>query len=258
MRTSLVIRFLLATSFLATSASGPGRRYRSGSSPGGDSCRWSERRRERPGEQGSVEVAKAKGDQLTTVLAAMDGMGVIAENWLRGAAEAVADRSLKATGKLPQADLETFLFETSHQPRARRLAYEFITKVDEKAPDRLMPKLLDDPSLELRRDAVQRVLDAAAAATETDAKVKGYQEALEYARDLDQVKVCTDELEKLGQKVDTAKHLGFILQWKIIGPFDNTDKKGYEVVYDPEKELDYSAKYMGKTGRNRLDRSCYG
>lgn len=201
-----------------------------------------------PASKAAIEVAKAKGDQLTTILAAMDGMGVIAENWLRGAAEAVADRSLKATGKLPQAELETFLFETSHHPRARRLAYEFITKVDPQAPDRLMPKLLEDPSLELRRDAVQRVLDATAAATETDAKVKGYQEALQYARDLDQVKVCTDELEKLGQKVDTAKHLGFILQWKLIGPFDNTAGKGYEVVYEPEKQIDYSAKYMGKMG----------
>jgi hypothetical protein len=201
-----------------------------------------------PASQAAMTVSQARGDRLTTVLAAMDGMGVIAENWLRGAAEAVADRSLKATGKLPQADLEAFLFETSHQPRARRLAYEFIARVDPQASERLMPKLLDDPSLELRRDAVQRVLDRATAATETAAKLKAYQEALRFARDLDQVKVCTDQLEKLGQKVDTARHLGFILKWKLIGPFDNTEKKGYGIVYEPEKEIDYSAKYKGKLG----------
>ena len=200
-----------------------------------------------PASKAAQTVAKAKGDQLTTILAAMDGTGVLAENWLRGAAEAVADQTLKATGKLPVDDLEAFLFETEHAPRARRLAYEFLVEVDQKTPDRLMPKLLDDPSLELRRDAVQRVLDEAEAAKEDDARIKAFQTALQYARDLDQVKLCTDALEKLGQEVDTAKHLGFVLDWKIIGPFDNRDKRGFDIVYPPEKELDYTAQYSGLT-----------
>lgn len=200
-----------------------------------------------PASKAAQHAAKAKGEQLTTILAAMDGTGVLAENWLRGAAEAVADRAQNATGTLPVADLEAFLFETTHAPRARRLAYEFLVRVDPKTPDRLMPKLLDDPSLELRRDAVQRVLDELASVNEDDAKIKIYQTALKHARDLDQVKVCTEALEKLGQKVDTAQHLGFVLEWKVIGPFDNREKVGYEIVYPPEKELDFKAQYTGLT-----------
>src|SRR5690606_10503140 len=46
-----------------------------------------------PASKAAQTVAKAKGDQLTTILAAMDGTGVLAENWLRGAAEAVADQT---------------------------------------------------------------------------------------------------------------------------------------------------------------------
>jgi len=123
-----------------------------------------------------------------------------------------------------------------------------VVQVDPEAPARLMPQLLDDPSLELRRDAVQRVLNEAAATTEDAVKTERYQAALQHARDLDQVQVCTDALEKLGHKVDTAKHLGFLLSWKLIGPFDNTEGKGFDVAYPPEKELDYMAKYPGKSG----------
>jgi hypothetical protein len=34
--------------------------------------------------------------------------------------------------------------------------------------------------------------------------------------------------------------------WKIIGPFDNTDNRGYDTAYPPERELKFDAKYTGK------------
>jgi hypothetical protein len=39
-------------------------------------------------------------------------------------------------------------------------------------------------------------------------------------------------------------------QWSFIGPFDNTDQKGFARVYPPEQELDLTKRYKGK---NNLD-----
>ena len=66
----------------------------------------------------------------------MDGVNPVAENWLRGVAEAVAQRATAGGGKLPQPQLEAFLLETKHSPRARRLAYELIAAVDPTAESR--------------------------------------------------------------------------------------------------------------------------
>src|SRR5262249_42490417 len=34
--------------------------------------------------------------------------------------------------------------------------------------------------------------------------------------------------------------------WYFIGPFDNTDNKGFDAVYPPEKEIDLKKTYPGK------------
>src|SRR5262245_37164698 len=37
-------------------------------------------------------------------------------------------------------------------------------------------------------------------------------------------------------------------KWYVIGPFDNTDNRGFETVYPPEKEIDLAKEYVGKGG----------
>ncbi len=37
-------------------------------------------------------------------------------------------------------------------------------------------------------------------------------------------------------------------KWYLIGPFDNTDGKGFDAVYPPEKEIDLAKSYPGKGG----------
>jgi hypothetical protein len=37
--------------------------------------------------------------------------------------------------------------------------------------------------------------------------------------------------------------------WHIIGPFDNTDRKGFATAYPPEKEIDLTKTYAGKNGK---------
>jgi len=195
-------------------------------------------------------VAQAEAYELPLILAAMDGANPIATNWLRVAAEAVAQKGV-AVGKLPKADLEKFLAETKHSPRARRLAYELVAAVDPTAEQRLIPTLLDDPSLELRRDAVAQLLASAAKAATLPGSSELCQKAFRHSRDLDQIKAAAAKLKDLGQSPDIAAHMGFVLHWKLIGPFDNIDDKGWDVAYPPEKQIDLAAEYDGQKGKVR-------
>ena len=202
-----------------------------------------------------AKLAKADARQLPAILTAMDGADPLAANWIRAAVDAIAERELAQGGKLPAADLEKFLKDTRHNPRARRLAYEWIARVDTSAPDRLIPQMLDDPSVELRRDAVARLLDEAArlkAADQADSPsgkaTAVYERALVAARDDDQIKLANDALKKAGRTFDLPRHFGFLMQWKLIGPFDNKDKKGFAVAYPPEEKIDLDATYTGSQG----------
>ena len=38
----------------------------------------------------------------------------------------------------------------------------------------------------------------------------------------------------------------FLMDWWIIGPFDNPDEKGLQIVYPPENEFDTDKKYQGR------------
>ncbi len=198
------------------------------------------------------ELVRAPAAELPTVLAALDGAEPLAANWIRTAVDSIAQGELRRGGKLPAAELERFVLDTQHVPRARRLAYEWLRYVDRSAPERLVPKMLDDPSLEMRRDAVAELIDEAsalAAAEKNEQALPVYQRAFTAARDLDQVKLLAERLRKLDQKVDLPRHFGFLLGWKLIGPFGNTDEKGYDVVYPPELQLDFAASYDGKHGK---------
>jgi hypothetical protein len=196
-------------------------------------------------------TAKASAENLPTILAGMDGAGPLSENWLRAAVDTIAEKRVQQTGKLPQAALERFLAQTQHNPRARRLTYEWIARVDKSAPDRLIPGMLDDPSLELRRDAVALLVTAAEKAAvdgKPDDAKNGYRKALNSARDLDQLKTITEALAKLDEPVDLAHHYGFLVDWQLIGPFDNRGGKGFNVAYPPEKVIDLAGKYESADG----------
>ena len=193
-------------------------------------------------------AAKADPSQLTTILAAMDGANPIALNWLGGIAEAVAQRA-PGPKALPVQALESFLADTKHSPRGRRLAYELIAAVDSSAEARLIPKLLNDPSLELRRDAVALALADAAKAQGNDAQLAAYRTALRAGRDQDQIKTASDAIKKLGGSVDLPLHYGFVQSWRVIGPFDNISDKGWDAVYPPEEKIDLKKKYAGQKGQ---------
>ena len=201
------------------------------------------------------ELARADAAQLPTLLAALDQAKPLAANWIRTAIDAVAERTLQSGGRLPASELEKFLHDQRHDPRARRLAYEWLRQVDPTAPDRLIPDALDDPSLEMRRDAVARLLDQASERAQPERKADAvalYRKASTAARDADQITLAAERLRSLGQNVDLARQFGFIVAWKVIGPLDNPDDKGsdqgYDAVYPPETGLDLAASCPGRHG----------
>ncbi len=189
---------------------------------------------------------------ITSILAGMKGSNELAENWLRSAVEAIADRELNGGGELPLGALKKFVDDQSHNPRARRLAFELIRRVDNAVAEKMIPGLANDPSVELRREAVQRLMDQGAkqlAAGKQDAAAATLGGALNHARDLDQINAISKDLRELGRQVDLPKHFGFLMHWNVIGPFDNTDREGFATVFPPETEIDLTAEYEGKDGK---------
>ena len=200
------------------------------------------------------KLSSANAASLTTILAAMDGANDLALNWLRSAVDTVAGREEAAGRKLPVADLKKFLADTSHHPRARRLAYELIAKADPASAASLLPTLREDPSTELRREAIQQLIDQATALTKagnTNGAVPVFQSALRLARDVDQVDSIAKELKTAGQTVDLPAVFGWLTDWKAIGPFDNTGRAGFATVFPPEQSIDPNAELDGKTGKAR-------
>ncbi len=201
-----------------------------------------------------AELSRSDASHLPALLSAMNGANDLARNWLFAAADTITDRTLKSGAPLPLPDLAEFLLNTSHDPRARRLAFDLIARGDATTAEALLPGLVDDPSTELRREAVQRLIDRAAttqAAGREDAASVLFQQALVFARDADQIEALTQPLKDLGRPVDLVHQLGFLVNWKVIAPFDNTGGAGFEKAFAPESELKFDAEYDGKEGKVR-------
>ncbi len=203
-------------------------------------------------QQAVRQLTEFNASILPKILPAFDDANPLAANWLRGAFETIAESEFREGKKLPVAELETFVKNRAGNSRARRMAFEWLVKIDPTAKDRLIPGMIDDPSPELRRDAVARLIEQAAAVDakkEKNEAVRLFREALRGATDKDQVVAIVEPLRKLGEDIDLQKHFGFLITWSVIGPFDNKGGIGFDKVYDPEKALDLKATYDGQLSK---------
>jgi hypothetical protein len=194
-------------------------------------------------------LTQSDASSLLVILRAFEGAGPIAANWLRSAVETIADRELKQGRALPVEELVKFIVDRKQVPRARRLAFELLQRVDREQAETLVPGMLHDPSADLRREAVGRLIDEAAklhADGQADDATHVYRKALSGAVQDDQVQAIVAPLKKLGHKVNLPKHFGFLTRWHVIGPFNNRDKVGFAAVYPPEKRIDLQANYPGQ------------
>ena len=186
------------------------------------------------------------------ILKAFSQANPLAANLLRSAVETIADRSAASDEALPSDLLAEFAVAQQHDPRARRLAYELVARVEPATARELIPGLLTDANPEFRRDAVAYWIENAKALARQgrpDAAKQSWHKALSGAIHDDQVRTITTALEGFGETIDVQKHFGFVAHWKVIGPFDNTGMKGFDAVYPPEEEtFDETATYAGKLG----------
>ena len=195
------------------------------------------------------ELSQADAKVLPTILGSFDDANPLAVNYLRSAVETIADRTLNNGKDLPLVVLERFVLDTKQNPRARRLAYEWIRKSDSGAEDRMIPSMLLDPSPEFRRDAVDRLIQGAKQANDDAERRKLYLQALKGATDDDQVKAIVKPLREKGEQIDLQRHFGFLPNWQLIGPFNNRDLVGFAAVYPPEKEIKLETEYKGQLGQ---------
>lgn len=211
----------------------------------------------REANQAVNELSQQDASALPTILLGFRDANPLAVNYLRGAVETIADRAAKAKKPLPKESLEKFVRDVEQDPRARRLAFEVLSRVDPALPDRIIPDMLLDPSPEFRRDAVARLLASAEKSLsdkDTDAAKATFKKALSGATDDDQVKKIAKQLKDLKEEVDLQKHFGFLTGWRFVGPFDNVGLKGFDTTYPPEEKLDFAAKYEGQKGEVAWDK----
>ena len=177
---------------------------------------------------------------LKPTLAAFQGANVSAANYLRSAVDAIVEAEAKAGRPLPADELKTFVLDTKQDAAARRIAFELYEKLQPEAAKEILQGFINDPSLDLRRDAIARRL----ALAKDDARQ--IEPLFIAARDRDQV----EKLAKLLKKDDAAvvKHFNFVTKWHILGPFDGSKASGFATAYPPEKGIDLKATYDGKTG----------
>ncbi len=193
-------------------------------------------------------LAAAPTDQLDDLLRGMAGASPLAENYLRSAADAVAERALVSRSAFPAEDLRAVLKDDTLPPHARRVAYEWLVTFQPKLADELLPALANDSSIELRYDAVAQLMALAKDESDKTRKTELLQQALSAARNIEQLEACRDELGKLDVKVNLGDVLGFVREWQVIGPFDYAGGQGFAEVYPPEAKVDLAAKYPGKKG----------
>jgi hypothetical protein len=206
-------------------------------------------------------LAQSPASRIPELLSAIGEANDLAANYLRSAIDTIVDRTLSSNSTIPARELNAFLANTKNHPRARRLAYEILLRIAPEETARLIPSFANDPSVELRYDAVELLIKTAESLKPSKNKgetIKAFRTALDAARDQKQIDSITTELRALGEEVDLPKHFGFLTHWRIIGPFDNTNLAGFDKPFPPEKELLFDAEYDGKNGKVRWTETATG
>lgn len=200
-------------------------------------------------EAGDWQERVKKGSAaLPDILKELDTANPTRANWLRTSADAIVERELQAGNKLDLPMLIKFLEDKSHNPRSRKMVFEWMVRAKPEMRKSWIATFNNDPSMELRREAVADMLEQIKAKKEK-ATITDYQGVISYTRDRDQVDEIAKAMKALGQELDIAEHFGFIRQWTVLSQFDNTGEKGFATVYDPEKKLDWKKSYTGKDNK---------
>jgi hypothetical protein len=217
-----------------------------------------------PGGAGSKEAREASSklarcgvEILPQLFEALDTDNPVAANWCRAVYEdIVARESQRSDVEWPTAFLKDYVRGAERSGRARRLALSLLDRIEPEFGSSLLPTLLDDP--EFRRDAVDAALSAGEKALrakdDSAAKIE-FRKAFDHARDSGQVTKAAAKLQSLGETADVIAHLGLVVDWWIVGPFDAPEKTGFATVFEPEKLVDLKASYRVQNGETTWKRT---
>ena len=196
-------------------------------------------------------LSQAKADVLPALLEGMNTKDTAAANWLRLAFDRIVER--EAAGKtIDTKKILAFVKDPKNQGRPRRLGLEMLERTSPGTAEAIYLASLDDP--EFRYEAVALVLDKAAKAGNLEVATVLYQMAFNQSRDMLQARAAALGLQTRGVKVSVAEHLGFFLDWHLIGPFDSKGQKGFHLSYPPEKKVDLNEELDGQNGKVRWKR----
>lgn len=188
--------------------------------------------------KGWKSLAKSGASALVPTLTAFDDASPVAANWLRSAVNAIVEGEEKAGRVISTTDLGRFAADTRRNPAARRLAFELLARRDKATADAMLPDFLNDPSPELRRDAVAARFKEMEPWANVDNLKKGLGELFRAARDKDQVEAIAKRLKEFGVAVNTTKHFGYITEWNLSNEYENKEEKGFATAHPPESQPD--------------------
>lgn len=196
------------------------------------------------------ELVEIDPTDVVDILHGFDSKNVLALNWLRAAVDSVLESAHQNGKTIPLRELQAFLADTRNNENARRVAYEWIVQLDDSLRTNILLNSLNDPSLEIRREAVTEAVSASLKIKDAQKEVALSQlkTILSSARDIDQIEQITTHIESLGGTVDLPRHFGFLMTWNLVGPFDNSGTKGFDVAYPPEANVALDKTLEGKAG----------
>ena len=186
------------------------------------------------------QLGKANDVTLIQSLAAMKGATPIGRNWILGLANSLYRKS----GKSQTSELTKFLSDASQDGEARYLVFEWLTANNAALRKELLANMTQGTSPELRYLAIDE-------ATKVKLDKPQLSPLLDAARHPSQVVSIIEKLKEFGETIDQSKQLGFLPNWRLIGPFDNIGTVNFNKVFPIEADGtkgSLKAEYEGKTG----------
>ena len=154
-------------------------------------------------------------------------------NWLRSGIERAVDQ---AGDSLTADALSVVVVDPKRPARVRTLAFGWLKDRAASRAAGLLDGMLDDPAPELRRQAIDRKLAAAATADEVAQKA-AHRTCLAAARDIDQIESIAGWLNEHGEMVNVADVLGFVRNWRVSEAYENAMGRGFAKAFPPEAAL---------------------
>lgn len=197
-----------------------------------------------------VELSKLGIEILPDLLIAMDTSNIVAANWYRGIYEELVSREHQRPDSVwPVEFLKTYVSDSQRSGKPRRLALTLLEKLEPGFSKHWLPTRLDDP--EFRHEAISLALAAgenSLKANDQAAARRQFELAFQHARESSQVVEAASKLKALGGTADIIGHLGLVVDWWLIGPFDAPEKTGFAKVFGPENDINLKTRYVGQSG----------